>query len=116
MATATQPSVKMIRVKSGLSDNRVALYEKNDAHPGGECFVAGPTVAEVAETPEVLYRLGTGQLVKTDDPVTQFGTQQGNKPTGEQSPPEMVDPKEMDEFREWKQQRDAEKAEFETWK
>lgn len=50
--------MKMIKVRSALEPepdggNRVALWEKHEAHPGGEIYIADQTVKEVAETLKV---------------------------------------------------------------
>jgi hypothetical protein len=58
-----------ITVKSNV-ENRVALWEKNPAHPGGEVFVASAIVATVALTDEVQTRLKNEFLVTTDEPPT----------------------------------------------
>ena len=56
-------------VKSGHLDNRVALHERDDAHPGGEVFVKGDgQPVEVGDTPEVHARIARGLLVKADAP------------------------------------------------
>lgn len=60
----------MITVKSNVT-NRIALWQKHPEHPGGEVFVAGDIVAEVAETDEVLVRLANGFIAETADAPTQ---------------------------------------------
>ncbi len=57
-----------IKVKAGEQvGNRVALWERDAAHPDGEAFVAGDTVASVARTPAVVARLQDGTLVEVRD-------------------------------------------------
>jgi hypothetical protein len=57
-------------VKSGLKDNRVALWERHNAHPGGEVFVAGKDAqpVEVALTAQVERLLGIRHLVEVSAP------------------------------------------------
>lgn len=55
-----------IRVRSGRQDNRVALWEQHPDHPGGEVFVAGSRVVEVAQTARVLALLRVGVLVRAE--------------------------------------------------
>jgi len=57
----------MITVKSNLSANQVALWERDPAHPGGEVFIAGPGEHEVGETAAVKARLKDGWLVKVGE-------------------------------------------------
>lgn len=63
-----------IRVISGLPNGKVALFEKDPRHPGGEVYVAAdadnpddpkknPEV-EVFKTPLVMKYLGEGRLVE----------------------------------------------------
>lgn len=56
----------MIRVKSGLPDNRVALWERHPDHPNGEVFIAGEGEHDVAATPAVVERLKRGALVEVE--------------------------------------------------
>jgi hypothetical protein len=72
---------ELITVKAAPDFLRVALWERNPAHPGGEAFVAGDLVAQVALTAEVQTRLNTGILVqvvteakpaKPDEPVAGY--------------------------------------------
>ena len=60
--------VKLIWVKPGSDDGRVALFEQHRDHPGGEAFVAGPPV-QVAVTPLVERKLASGELAKVDAPL-----------------------------------------------
>lgn len=54
--------MELITVKAAQT-GRVALWERNPAHPGGEVFVAGDLVVQVALTPEVQTRLNNGLLL-----------------------------------------------------
>lgn len=56
----------LITVKSNV-ENRIALWQKHPAHPGGEVFVAGGIVATVALTDEVQTRIDNGFLIVTDE-------------------------------------------------
>jgi hypothetical protein len=49
-------------VQSTRADNRVVLFERHSAHPGGEAFVAAPGPVEVGDTPLVRYKIASGQL------------------------------------------------------
>lgn len=49
-------------VKSTRPDNRVALWERDENHPGGEAMVYGPDPVEVGDTPLVRLRIGEGAL------------------------------------------------------
>lgn len=64
-----------IFVKSGLPGDKVALWEVDARHPGGEVFISGtdddkanpPVVVkpvEVFKTPLVMKYLGEGRLVE----------------------------------------------------
>lgn len=57
----------LILVRSA-DPERVGLWERNLAHPGGEVFVAGDDVVEVALTAEVQGRLNSGVLVLVERP------------------------------------------------
>ena len=56
----------LIKVKAA-KPGEVALWELHKDHPGGEVYVASDTPVEVAETPEVMRRLGAGILIKLED-------------------------------------------------
>ena len=58
---------KMIKVKSLIAP-RVAIWERDPAHPGGECFVADDEVHEVANTPFVQDRILKKMLVEVGEP------------------------------------------------
>lgn len=62
-------AIKLIHVKSGRDDNRVALWEKHPDHPNGEAWVAGEGVVQVARTAKVLSGLKEGDLVEADAPA-----------------------------------------------
>lgn len=67
---------KYIWVISGRKDDRVALYEKNAAHPvppggtpdEGEAYVAGSRPVEVGVTPLVAEKIRNGQLIEVKEP------------------------------------------------
>lgn len=59
---------RLIWVKPGRDDGRVALFEQHKDHPGGEVFVAGPPV-QVARTLLVERKLTNGDLVECDAPT-----------------------------------------------
>lgn len=59
----------LITVKQNV-ENRIALWEKNPAHPSGEVFVAGDIVATVALTDEVKIRLRNEFIVATNEAPT----------------------------------------------
>lgn len=56
-------------VLSNRVDDRVVLWERDRAHPGGEAFVASSTPARVAKTPEVERLLRAGMLVEVAEPL-----------------------------------------------
>ena len=58
---------ELVTVKGETYDNKIALWERNPAHPSGEAYVADGMIAQVALTPEVQTRLGSGLLVLTDE-------------------------------------------------
>lgn len=57
-----------IFVKSNQQDNRLALSEEHPDHPGGEVFVYGDKVFEVAKTAKVQQALARKALVEVDGP------------------------------------------------
>lgn len=69
-----------ILVRSGLTGDEVALWEREPSHPGGEIFVAGAGVVEVAMTPAVARGLQQGRLVEVRsgiiEPAAARGLQQ----------------------------------------
>jgi glucose/arabinose dehydrogenase len=59
-----------IEVKATATDKRVAFYETDVAHPGGQAFVVGDGVAvAVGETPGVLAAIQQGKLVIAQTPT-----------------------------------------------
>jgi hypothetical protein len=66
---AVDPNAEHIMVKSALppapdGGNRVALFERDPAHPDGEAFVAGPDPVKVGKsTVGVLAALREGRIV-----------------------------------------------------
>jgi hypothetical protein len=44
------------------------LWEVNKAHPGGECYIAGPKPVLVAQTPDVRKALISGTIEEVADP------------------------------------------------
>ncbi len=59
---------KTVWVISNRKDDRVVLFERDPAHPGGEAFVGGSTPAEVARTGSVERLLHQGLLVEIPEP------------------------------------------------
>lgn len=58
----------MMRVRvAEAASGRVALWERHPDHPGGEVFLAGAGVFEVAATPAVEARLRKGVLVAVEE-------------------------------------------------
>lgn len=53
-----------MKVISVLSGNQVALWDRDPRHPGGEVFVVGERVVEVALTPPVQKALKQGRIVE----------------------------------------------------
>lgn len=63
---------ELIWVQPGKEDGRVALFEQNVAHPGGEAWVARAGVAvQVARTLLVERKLARGELVEVAAPAPQ---------------------------------------------
>jgi hypothetical protein len=62
-----------VNVKAAREDGRVAFFEKAEAHPNGEVFVAGDGKAvEAAETRALKQAIREGRLVQTQaTPTTQ---------------------------------------------
>lgn len=57
----------IIRVRVAEPESgRVALWERHPAHPGGEVWLAGAGVYDVAATPAVAARLRNGTLVQVE--------------------------------------------------
>lgn len=84
--------VRTINVKGNSKDNRVALWEKNEAHPNGEIFVVNDGKNyQVAETAAVKRLLGEGSLVEGeagDAPPLRKATDQEEDAAGLQTPVE----------------------------
>lgn len=67
-APAAEPS-PYIWVMSNRQDDRVVLFERDPAHPGGEAFVGGEGPDQVARTTRVVTLLRDGLLVEVPEPV-----------------------------------------------
>ena len=57
----------VVKVRSTLTPKKdggdvVVLWEQDDAHPGGQAFIAGPAPVEVALTPAVSKLLRDGVI------------------------------------------------------
>ncbi len=57
---------ELITVKSGLSPDKAAFWERNPDHPQGEVFVTGAQAFQVARTPAVVAKLKAGELVEVE--------------------------------------------------
>lgn len=66
--TKTADAQGAIWVMSNRVDDRVVLFEKDAAHPGGEAFVGGNKVDQVARTGTVEGLLRAGLLVEIPEP------------------------------------------------
>lgn len=65
---------KLIRVKAAKRDHRVALWDTDKDHPGGEAYIAGDgSEHEVAETPAVLKALASGRIVRIEESAPETG-------------------------------------------
>jgi hypothetical protein len=70
----------LIKVKSAKPESgEVSLWEQHPDHPGGEVWVSGEKVVEVAETSEVLKKLGAKAIVKVEDGAAQPVTEGASK-------------------------------------
>ena len=69
---------KVVFVTSAREDDAVVLFEKNAAHPGGECFIGGRlTIARAALTPKVIARIDARQArVISDAEAREFEQQE----------------------------------------
>ncbi len=47
----------------------VVLWERDDAHPDGEAYIAGPGTFQVGETAAVSRAIAAGQLVRVEAPA-----------------------------------------------
>src|SRR5262245_49376440 len=59
---------QLIWVMSNRVDDRVVLFERDPAHPGGEAFVGGNGVTLVGKTTRVTTLLREGLLVEVPEP------------------------------------------------
>lgn len=55
-------------VVSNRKDDRIVLWERNPAHPGGEAFVGGGTPEHVARTAEIDRLLHEGLILEVAEP------------------------------------------------
>lgn len=81
-----------IRVRSVLTDGRVALWDRHPEQPGGEVFITDAAVHEVARTQAVEQRIRDGSLVVVPD----VGDRAGASPAPtdvKASPPAAVPPR-----------------------
>lgn len=53
---------------SNRKDDRVVLFEKDDQHPDGECFIGGSAPDFCARTPEVARLLREGLILEIPEP------------------------------------------------
>ena len=59
---------KMVKVQATNKENKVGLFEKNEAHPQGEAFVYGNgDIVEVAMTSAVKRAIASGSLTTEVD-------------------------------------------------
>lgn len=65
-----------IKVKAVDNSGRVALWEKDAAHPNQEVFVAGDAVVEVANTAAVRAAIKAGALVEVQPEVAKAPVKQ----------------------------------------
>lgn len=57
-----------VSAADSIPDGRVVLWERDAAHPGGECYLTGGMRdVAVAGTAAVLHRLADGALARTSD-------------------------------------------------
>ena len=76
---ADKPSI--ITVKGAGDDNKVVLWEKDDAHPDGEIFVSNDgKERRVAETAAVQRKIAEGLLVKVGSTATRTTDSTATKP------------------------------------
>ncbi len=59
----------MIKVKSNLKGNQLALWERHPDHPNGEIFISAGVTVTVAETPAVKAALKEGRLIEVQAPA-----------------------------------------------
>lgn len=54
-------------VRSNLADkNKIALWERDPAHPNGEVLITGAQTFEVGDTPAIRAALRLGTLVEVE--------------------------------------------------
>ena len=53
---------------SARTDDRVVVYERDNRHPGGEAFIAGPTPDFVYRTPQINQLVMQGMIVEVPEP------------------------------------------------
>lgn len=58
---------RFITVKAVDTSGRVALFEQDRAHPGGEAFVAGDKLVRIGRTPIVEQKIRDGVLVEVGE-------------------------------------------------
>lgn len=63
MCVVDMSEERFITVKA-VDTTRVALFEKNAAHPGGEAYVAGDKPARIGRTELVAQKIRDGVLVE----------------------------------------------------
>jgi hypothetical protein len=67
----------VVLIVSAREDNAVVLFEKHPAHPGGETFIGGRSIARAALTPKVIERIDARQArVLSDAEAEQFEQQE----------------------------------------
>jgi hypothetical protein len=57
----------------------MALFERNENHPGGEAFIAGPTAVLVAPTSSVLAKIQSGEIRKANRDEIAAGKEAADK-------------------------------------
>lgn len=73
-----------IKVKATNNEGRVALWDRDAAHPTGEVFVTGDgSVVEVANTAAVRAAIKAGELVEVQPEVAKSPVKQEVPPTVE---------------------------------
>jgi hypothetical protein len=60
--------VQFAWLASNRVDDQVVLFEQDDAHPGGECFIGGGGLDYCARTPAVERLLREGVLLELQEP------------------------------------------------
>lgn len=85
-----------VKVTRPETDTRVVVWERDDAHPNGEVFIAGPGEFQVAETDRVHEALRSGRLQRVEQkpkvPKQAAKKESGGK-GGEQPPQDEEPPK-----------------------